>query len=331
MRQLSAYEKFWPVAGSFTISRSSLQTIPTVWVEIRENGIVGKAECRPYARYGDSVTSVLNEIEFIKRDIENGLSRQTLNQKLRPGPARNALDCALWDLEAKQKQQTVASLLGLPEPKARTTAFTLSLQSPENMADAARKASNFPLLKIKVDRKSALPCSLSVLNARPDARLIIDANESLDPESLKNLIKSIPDAAIAMIEQPIHADIFLESKLPTNIVICADESLHSETDFRGSDLETLWKQGYRAINIKLDKCGGLTAAYKLAEMAKSMGFKIMAGCMVGSSLAMAPMLILESFADILDLDGPLLLDKDCNHPLSYKGSIVHPPTSELWG
>jgi len=331
LRQLSANKKSWPVRGSFTIARSSLQIIPTIWVEITEGGKTGRAECRPYARYGDTVESVLNEIESLREDIENGLCRTALKDRLRPGPARNALDCALWDLEAKQKKQSVTELLNLPEPRARVTAFTLSLQSPNEMAKAARDASKFPLLKIKVDNKSALSCSLAVIEARPDAQLIIDANESLDAQSLNTLIQTLPAASISMIEQPIHADRILSSKLPTHIVICADESLHSDTDFTRADLEALWQQGYRAINIKLDKCGGLTAAYELMKMAKSMDFKIMAGCMVGSSLAMAPILILESLADVLDLDGPLLLENDCDYPLLYQEGMVQPPTSKLWG
>jgi len=331
LRQLSAYEKLWPVAGTFTISRSSLDVIPTVWVEITENGLKGRAECRPYERYGDTVESVMAEIDSLKPLIEAGTSREDLSGTFRPGPARNAIDCALWDLEAKQKQVSVSSLLGLNAPKERITAFTLSVQPPDSMADAALKAVNFPLLKIKVNNDIAIACCLAVIKARPDAQLIIDANESLELAGLKELIRNVPHESIAMIEQPIHADAVLEENLPTTIVICADESLHSDTDIGREHLTLLWAQGYRAINLKLDKCGGLTSAYALAQLAKGMGFKIMAGCMVGSSLAMAPMLILESLADVMDMDGPLLLSEDCDNPLNYDQATVYPPDKKLWG
>ncbi len=331
MRQLSAYQKSWPVAGSFTISRSSLTHIPTVWVEITDGEHIGRAECRPYARYGDTVQSVLADINTQKAAIESGLSQAALNKIMPPGPARNALDCALWDLEAKQSGTTVSALLNLPPPTPRLTAFTLSLQSPQKMADAAKQARHYALLKIKIDQENGLNCIKAVLKARPDAKLIIDANESLDHRHLQAMINAIPHDSIAMMEQPIHADTVGTAKLPTDVIVCADESLHSLEDITKADLEYLWEIGFRAINIKLDKCGGLTAALNLARLAKSMNFQIMAGCMVGSSLAMAPMMTLESFADVIDLDGPLLLSGDCDNPLTYENAKIHPPEPVLWG
>ncbi len=331
MRQLSVYEKSWPVAGSFNISRSSLTSIPTVWVEITEDGVMGRAECRPYARYGDTVNSVISGIEDYRSAIESGASKDIINTEMRPGPARNALDCALWDLEAKRSGISVASKLGIAQPKPRITAYTLSLQSPEDMGKAALQASDYPLLKIKIGSNQAFESVMTVINARPDAALIVDANEGLDRKSLDRLLSNIPYQSIAMIEQPLPSDLIFKTPLPTCPIICADESLHSQSDITQADLQKLWDQGYRAVNIKLDKCGGLTAAFALVKLAKAMDFKIMAGCMVGSSLAMAPMLMLESFADILDLDGPLLLSQDCENGLRFDGPSVYPPDTSLWG
>lgn len=331
MRRLSVYEKQWPVAGAFTISRSSLTSIPTVWVEITEGSHRGRAECRPYARYGDTVQSVIAEVEAIKNLVENGASLSQMNALMRPGPARNAIDCALWDLKAKMSGQPVYEHLGLVAPKPRVTAFTLSLQSPKDMAEAAIKAAAYPLLKIKVDGLSAMACSLAVLAARPDAKLIIDANEDLTLDQLLSLTAALPSENIAMIEQPLHSQHSDEETLPISPIICADESLHSEGEIGRKELQILWNQGYRAVNIKLDKCGGLSAAFTLMKLAKDMNFQIMAGCMVGSSLAMAPILMLENFADVLDLDGPLLLAEDCENGLDYQGAFVQHADKALWG
>ncbi len=331
MRQLSVYEKAWPVAGKFTISRSSLSTIPTVWVEIREKGKTGRAECRPYPRYGQTVESVIAEIESFRNIIEKGSSKADLNARMRPGPARNALDCALWDLEAKLSGISVIERLGLPVPKPRPTAYTLSLDTSDAMAAAAAKAQAFPLLKIKVNADIAIESTQAIIKSRPDAKLIIDANEDLDRVGLDALIDSLPLENIAMIEQPLSSSFKLERPFVSSPVICADESLHAEDDITSDDLQKLWDQGYRAINIKLDKCGGLSAALALMKLAKEKKFQIMAGCMVGSSLAMAPMMMLESYADVLDLDGPLLLAEDCKDGLKYEGPTINPPTPKLWG
>ena len=321
----------WPAKGAFTISRSSLTLIPTVWVEIEQDGHKGRAECRPYARYGDTVQTVMTAIEQIRPEIESGLTTVELQKLIPPGPARNAVDCALWDLKAKISGTSVRDLLGLPAPKPRLTAFTLSLQSPLKMAEAALAAKTYPVLKVKVDGPTAVNCVRAVLNARPEASLIIDANEGLDRKQVDTLCEHVPKNSILMFEQPVSSNLTLSRPFETDPIICADESLHSSQDITKADLEKLRAQGYRALNIKLDKCGGLTAALNLMRLAKEMEFQIMAGCMVGSSLAMAPMLILESFADILDLDGPLLLAEDCENGLRYEGPKVYPPASKLWG
>ena len=333
MRHLNIIERSWPVAGTFRIARSALQTIPVIQVVISQNGISGRGECRPYSRYEETQTSVRSQIESVRGAIEDGESSKRLLELLPAGAARNALDCALWDLNAKMTGRSVIDALGLPAPRPRITAYTLSIDSPKAMVQAAKSAAQYPILKIKIGSQGGDEVALAILNARPDARLIIDANEALNPEALTQLLIKLKGHRIVMIEQPLHDDIFdalpkksLLGPNAANIPICADESLHTV-----DDLDKLRQAGYRAVNVKLDKCGGLSAALELMQTAKAMGFKIMAGCMVGSSLAMAPMMMLESLADFIDLDGPLLLAKDIENGLQYNGTTIHPPKAELWG
>ncbi len=328
MQRLKITTQQWPIAGQFTISRSSLSEIEVVRVQISDGQHIGRGECRPYGRYKESAASVTAHIESIRAAIETGLTPELLQARLPAGAARNAVDCALWDLRAKISGQSVSELLGIAPPRARQTAYTLSLDSPEKMGQAALKAKDYPLLKIKIGAQNGLEASRAVLKARPDAQLIIDANEALAPSELEAFRAALSGKNVAMIEQPLPAKDFDKidnnpSKLP---IYCADESLHGI-----ADLAPLWAAGYRAVNVKLDKCGGLTAALALMQAAKAQGFKIMAGCMVGTSLAMAPMMVLEQFADYIDLDGPLLLKKDIENGLLYEGAIIHPPKINLWG
>lgn len=328
MRQLSFKIIEWPAKGEFRISRSALTVFTVVQVTITENGITGKAECRPYGRYDETASSVIAQIESARLAIEAGASYDDLYNLLASGAARNALDCALWDLKAKIAKKRVWDLLDIPAPRPRKTAFTLSLDTPAKMAVAAKIASGFTLLKIKIGAKNGLEASEAILKARPDARLIIDANEALDQTSLAAFARLPGADKIAMIEQPFPAADDRPGMFGNSIplTICADESLHTS-----KDLSSIWAAGYRAVNVKLDKTGGLSEALKTMRDAKQMGFEIMAGCMVGSSLAMAPMAILESFADYIDLDGPLLLDADVDYPILYKGEIMEPPSAKLWG
>ncbi len=326
MRKLFIRHLTLPAQGEFRISRSALTAFPVIQVEIKEGEHQGRGECRPYARYKETPLSVAAQIESIRPLIETGMSLESLQTALPAGAARNAVDCALWDLRAKQEQRRVWEILGLPEPRARETAFTLSMGTPDSMAKAALTATDYPVLKIKIGDAEPLPCVQAIIAARPEAKLIIDANEALTPRALDALRQNIPPESTLLIEQPLPASDstpYDPSVLPP---ICADEALHIR-----QDLGPLWDAGYRAINMKLDKCGGLTEALALAREAKDRGFTIMAGCMVGSSLAMAPMVMLESFADIIDLDGPLLLSKDIEHGLKYHGPVMHPPSRELWG
>ncbi|MGJ8563719.1 MAG: N-acetyl-D-Glu racemase DgcA [Alphaproteobacteria bacterium] len=326
MRKLNVQTHIWPVAGTFRISRSALTQIFVVQVSISEGEYTGRGECRPYARYDETPESVTAQIETIRSLLETDLTIENLQSALSPGAARNAVDCALWDLKAKQAGKRVWELLGLAEPAPRITAYTLSLDTPEAMADTAIKAKQYNLLKMKVGGTQSQDCIDAVMKARTDANLIIDANEAMTPDEVTEFRTHLLGSKAVLIEQPLPAA--SNSRFDPGILppICADESLHT-----CRDLDLLWESGYRAVNVKLDKCGGLTEGLALMKAAKEKGFTIMAGCMVSSSLAMAPMMMLESFADFIDLDGPLLLADDVADGLKYDGQYIHPPSRELWG
>jgi len=328
LRDLKIETEKWPVAGSFRISRSSLTEISVVKVTLIHGPHRGQGECRPYARYNETPESVTAQIESILNRVEKGISIVELQTLLPAGAARNAVDCALWDLKAKQRGQSVSDLIGISKPQSRRTAYTLSIDTPDKMRNAALKAKPYPLLKIKIGGHNGLAACLAIMEARPDAELIIDANEALTADSLGDFQTALRGKSVVMIEQPLpqDQDELIPNTPNTLPIFCADESLHTV-----KDLDRLWRAGYRAVNVKLDKCGGLTEGLKLMQAAKAKGFIIMAGCMVGTSLAMAPIMILESFADYIDLDGPLLLAKDRKKGLRYEGPIIHPPSRELWG
>jgi len=313
----------YPTRGAFTISRSTVYQVDLVELHITDGNVRGRGECRPYPRYGDNVQSVTAELENIRPLIEAG-DIETGFTKLRSGPAKNVLDCAWLDFKAKQTQTPVWESLGLTKPKSRETAYTLSWSSADKMAEAAIAARDYKFLKLKIG-ENGVDHVKAIAAARPDARLIIDANEALNFETLSNLSNDLTGLNISLIEQPLpagHSDTLPPSPFP----ICADEGLHTV-----DDLPRLWQQGYRAVNVKLDKCGGLQAGVTLMREAKERGFLIMAGCMVSSSLAMAPMMIAESLCDVIDLDGPLLLSKDIENGLEYDGPIIHPPKPIFWG
>lgn len=328
MYQLNVSAKTWAVAGSFRIAHGSVHEVHVVEVSITDGAHIGRGECRPYARYDETPTSVISQIEAMRTEVEAGLTTENLQSLLPAGAARNAVDCALWDLKAKQQALPIWEILGIPKPTPRITAFTLSIDSPAKMAKAALATKQFPVLKLKIDGLQGIDACMAVLQARPDAQLIIDANESLTASELTLFRDKLAHAPILLIEQPLKASDFDKTENAPNALptLCADESLHKR-----NDLDALWAAGYRAVNVKLDKCGGLTEAFETMRTAKKMGFLIMAGCMVGTSLAMAPMAILESYADFIDLDGPLLLAKDIENGLKYEGPIIHPAEPSLWG
>jgi len=326
MADLKVSAESWPIRGSFTISRGSKNKVDVVVVELSENGFLGYGECVPYARYGESIESVTAQLEALKDDLKNGLDRLALQSKIPAGAARNALDCAFWDLEAKKTDSTAWKLAGLDTVAPLTTAYTLSLDTPENMRAAAIENAYRPLLKLKLGGEGDLDRVQAVREGAPNARIIVDANEGWTSEVYEQLVPELVALNVEMIEQPFPADEdeALRS-LDRPITICADESCH--------DRESLAeiKGKYDMINIKLDKTGGLTEALAMRELAEAQGLSIMVGCMLATSLAMAPAVLVAQGVSIVDLDGPLLLDKDREYGLKYEQSYAYPPEPQLWG
>jgi L-alanine-DL-glutamate epimerase-like enolase superfamily enzyme len=280
----------------------------------------------PYTRYGETVEGVVAALRGMSDPIARGLTREGLQTAMLPGAARNALDCALWDLAAKQTGRPAHELAGLGAPRALTTAFTLSLAEPEAMAAAAAKAANRALLKIKLGGKGDAARIAAVRGAAPDAELIVDANEGWTADNLAANLAACADAGVTLIEQPLPAgDDAALAYVGRPLPVCADESAHGT----GSLAALIGK--YDAVNIKLDKTGGLTEALAMAQEAERLGFSVMVGCMVATSLAMAPAVLVAQHARYVDLDGPLLLSRDRPDGLRYEGSSVHPPTAQLWG
>jgi L-alanine-DL-glutamate epimerase-like enolase superfamily enzyme len=313
----------WPIRGSFTIARGSKTEAVVVVAELGEGGVRGRGECLPYPRYGESVEGVVQQIAAVPTD---GLTRARLQSLLAPGAARNALDCALWDLEAKRSGRRVWQLAALPEPGPVMTAYTLTLDTPEKMGAAARENALRPLLKLKLSGTGDLERVRKVRANAPNAALIIDANEGWSVEDYRLLAPKLAGLGVTMIEQPFAAgqDGAL-AELPRPVPVCADESCHT-----GDDLARL-VGCYDAINIKLDKSGGLTEALSMRKAARALGFKLMVGCMVATSLSMAPAQLLAQDAEWADLDGALLLAEDRSPGLLYRGSTVFPPEPGLWG
>ena len=316
----------WPIAGSFAISRGAKTEAVVVVVELSEGQARGRGECVPYARYGESVDSVTTAIEAMRPALAAGLTREGLQSAMPAGAARNALDCALWDLAAKRSGRRVHELAGLAAPRPLTTAFTISLGTPDEMAAAAAKANHRALLKVKLGGDGDTARIAAVRAAAPKATLIVDANEGWNDGNLATHLAACASAGVVLVEQPLPEgrDQALAG-LKRPIPVCADESVHDR-----ASLAALAGK-YDAVNIKLDKAGGLTEALALVQAAAQAGFAIMAGCMVATSLAMAPAMLLAQTARFVDLDGPLLLAKDRADGLRYVDSLVSPPTPALWG
>ncbi|MBL4618413.1 MAG: dipeptide epimerase [Robiginitomaculum sp.] len=317
----------WPISGDFRISRGSKTTAEVIVVTLKLGVYFGRGECVPYARYGETIDSVTEQIKSITSVLRAGLTREELQKSLPAGAARNAVDSAFWDLQAQQSGKPVWQLAGLLEPTTVITAITLSLGRPQQMAKAASMAKDYPLLKVKLAGDGSDPARVRAISvARPDAQLILDGNEGFDKQTLGELLRACKGMNIAAIEQPMPAGADGElAEINTDFVFCADESLHTSDDLlRIADM-------YQMINIKLDKTGGLTEALLLKAQAKQLGLKIMLGCMVATSLSMAPALLLANDADLVDLDGPLLLQSDREYGLQYQGANVLADPSKLWG
>ena len=323
MIALRAHAERWPIRGRFAISRGARTETEVVTVEARAEGVVGRAECVPYPRYGETIKDTLAAVASL--DTE-GLTRARVESLLSPGAARNAVDCALWDLEAKRSGRRVWQLAGLAEPNPLVTAFTLSLDTPEKMGAAARENALRPLLKLKLSGAGDLDRVRAVRNNAPNAALIVDANEAWSIEDYRALVPKLAALGVSLIEQPFKAgEDGALAGLDRPVPVCADESCHTSDDL--ARLAGL----YDAVNIKLDKTGGLSEALALKRAAEAMGFKIMVGCMIGTSLGMAPALLVAQGAAWVDLDGPLLLEKDRTPGLRYQGSTVYPAQPDLWG
>lgn len=326
MRKLAVAVERWPIAGAFTIARGAKTEAEVVVAEIAEAGARGRGECVPYARYGETLQAVLAQMEDIRADLEGGLDRAGLQARLPAGAARNALDCALWDLEAKLTGVPAWARAGRGRLDPVKTCFTLSLASPEAMAEAARANARRPMLKLKIGGADDLDRVEAVRTAAPRTRLVVDANEALEFETLRRLAPEFARLDVKLIEQPLPAgeDEALEG-WESPVLLCADESCHTRADLPRCAVR------YGAVNIKLDKAGGITEALAMAAEARRLGLQIMVGCMVATSLAMAPAMILAQGAEVVDLDGPLLLAADRAPGLSYLGSLIEPPEPELWG
>jgi len=321
-----AVERF-PIAGSFTISRGSRTEAVVVTATLTIDGATGRGECVPYARYGETVEDVVAAIEAVGPEIAAGrIGHADLASAMPAGAARNAVDCAFWDLAAKRSGVPAFRAAGLDALKPLVTAYTLSLGTPDSMAEAARAASHRPLLKVKLGGDGDPERIRAVRAGAPDAMLIVDANEGWTPENLADNLAAAEAAGVRLIEQPLPAgrDGALAG-IVRRVPVCADESLHGS-----GDLAAL-RDRYDAVNIKLDKAGGLTTALEIVAAAERAGLAVMVGCMVGTSLAMAPAILAAQRADFVDLDGPLLLARDRAPGLTYDGSTVYPPEPALWG
>jgi L-alanine-DL-glutamate epimerase-like enolase superfamily enzyme len=316
----------WPIAGSFAISRGAKTEAVTVVAEVSHGGLTGRGECVPYPRYRETPEATLAALQSMQEPLSRGLDRQALQTAMPPGAARNALDCALLDLEAKTRGQRVWSLLGCPAPEACVTAYTISLASPEAMAAATAKAAHRPLLKIKLGGDGDAMRIAAVRKAAPKSELIVDANEAWTSDNLERNLAACAEAGVTLVEQPLPAgqDEALK-RIRRPLAVCADESVHDRASLDGL------RERYDAVNIKLDKTGGLTEALAMADAARALGFELMIGCMVATSLAMAPAMLLAREARFVDLDGPLLLARDRDGGLRYDGSLVYPPEAALWG
>ena len=326
MRRVAVRQESWPLRSLFRIARGCCSEVTVVVVEIQEGQAMGRGECRPYARYGETPAGVVTAIEDIMRDLAAGLERHELIDRLPPGAARNAIDCALWDLTAKRIGQPVWKLAGLLPPEPLTTAYTLSVDSPANLAEAAKTHAWRPLLKLKLAGEGDLDRVAAVRANAPQARLIVDANEAWNITDYENLAPELVRLGVEMLEQPFPAgaDGCLAS-LPRPLAVCADESCHAVDSLDGLEGR------YDVVNIKLDKTGGLTEALRMKALAEERGFMVMVGCMVATSLSMAPAFLLAQGTHYVDLDGPLLLANDRQPGLRFEGSRAYSPDRALWG
>ena len=331
MPSLAVRRESWPLAGVFRISRGARSVAETVLVQIRDRDAAGRGECVPYSRYGETVESVVESVEELRGELEAGLTREALAGAMGPGAARNAIDCALWDLEAKRAGRRAWETAPGPPPGSPPgsviTAYTLGIDEPGAMREAAARHAGRPLLKVKLDGERVTERVAAVRAGAPGARLIVDANEAWTAGTLRRRLPELADLGVELVEQPLPAgaDAAL-ADIERAVPVAADESCHTRADLPGL------AGRYDVVNIKLDKTGGLTEALALRDAASAAGFGIMVGCMLATSLAMAPALLVAQGARFVDLDGPLLLARDREPGLDYHpDGRVDPPSPTLWG
>ncbi len=327
MPTVDVREESFPIAGSFTISRGTKTVTHVLVVELGDGDAAGRGECVPYARYGESMASVRAQVDGLAGCLREGTTRTEVARLLPAGAARNAIDCALWDLQTKLLGTTVHELAGCEAPRPVVTAFTLSLDRPAAMGEVARRQAARPLLKLKLAGDDDDMARVAAVRAgAPHARLIVDANEGGSAATVGQMVDRLADLQVALVEQPLPAnDDDILADIEHAVPLCADESCHTSADI------VRLSTRYDAVNIKLDKTGGLTEALQLRDRAREAELQIMVGCMLATSLAMAPALLVAQGADFVDLDGPLLLARDREPGLRFEGSLIHPATAVLWG
>ena len=325
-QRLTVTRRAWPLARPLMTAHGVKTAVDVVVVEISDVESRGRGEGVPLRRYGESIDSVVAALDAMKGAVFSGLNRDTLQHALPPGAARNALDCAFWDIDAKRAYRSVAELAGLGAVSPLMTAFTVGFDTPDKMAELAAANRPRPLLRLELGGDGDVERVRAVRQAAPAARLIVDAQESWSEAQLREFMPALIDCRVELIEQPLSADAddaLAGSEHP--IPLCADESCRTLADLDRLDGK------YEAINIKLDKTGGLTEALALAAEAERRGFRIMVGGMIGTSLGVAPALLVAQQAKIVDLDGPLFLASDRVPGLRYDGSTIHPPEPNFWG
>jgi L-alanine-DL-glutamate epimerase-like enolase superfamily enzyme len=326
MRMLVVRRESWPLRDVFAISRGARTAAEVVVVEVRDGPHVGRGECVPYPRYGESVDGVMAQISALDDAVAKGLDRRVLADRLPPGAARNAIDCAIWDLEAKRAGVPAWKLAGVSAPRPVVTAFTISLGTPDTMGAKAAEARHHPLLKIKLGGGDDLARVAAVREHAPNSRLIVDANEAWSATELPEFLPAMARLGVELVEQPLPAgQDAAVAEISHDVPLCADESCHTSDDVPGL------VGRYDLVNIKLDKAGGLTEALRLAETARRHGLGIMVGTMLGTSLLMAPAMLIAPAARYVDLDGPLWMANDRPHGLAWRDGLLHPPDPALWG
>lgn len=324
--QLDVRRESWPLRTAFSISRGTKTEADVVVVTLDGDGVVGRGECVPYKRYGETLDGVCAAVEAMAGPLREGLDRAGLLDAMPPGAARNAIDCALWDMEAKRAGRRAWQIAGLDEPRPSVTAYTIGVGDSQKMAADAAANAHRALLKLKLTGPGDLTRVAAVREVAPDARIVVDANEAWSADMCSELLPALRDLGVEMVEQPLPADADdALADIDRVVPICADESCHTRDDLHRLEGR------YDMVNIKLDKSGGLTEALALAGSAEARGFGLMVGCMVATSLAMAPATLLMNRACLVDLDGPLLLREDRENGLSFADGMVHPPASALWG